>query len=48
MQDNKMMKDAQIPGNPRKAYVRNFFQREQGMKEKNLFYTAVSDIKLPI
>lgn len=38
MQDNKMMKDTQIPDNPPgRLLFRNLFQGEQEMKEKICF-----------
>lgn len=50
MQDNKMMKDIQIPDNPpRRLLFRNLFQEEQRMREKNkILFIRVSHIKLPI
>lgn len=41
MQDNKMMKVIQIPDNPPgRPLFRKLFQKEQGMREKNLFYPS--------
>lgn len=46
MQDNKMMKDNQIPDNPPgRLLFRNLFQEEQGMREKNQFYPSESVIQ---
>jgi len=51
MQDNKMMKDNQIPDNPPgRLLFRNLFQEKQGMREKkkSILSIRVSNTKLPI